>query len=116
MANDIKIEKTVYTKEEFDKVVDRDFKTFAQPALAVVELTVDEFFNEYERLYMDITVNGPEESHEYLVKRSNELVGIDKETEDIQPLLDEIANLRENLLQNQQEILDLNTKLANARG
>mgnify|MGYP003671772995 CR=1 FL=1 len=90
MANDIKIEKTVYTKEEFDKVVDRDFKTFAQPAPAVVELTVDEFFNE--------------------------LVGIDKETEDIQPLLDEIANLRENLLQNQQEILDLNTKLANARG
>ena len=97
MANDIKIEKTVYTKEEFDKVVDRDFKTFAQPAPAVVELSVDEFFNEY-------------------VKRSNELVGIDKETEDIQPLLDEIANLRENLLQNQQEILDLNTKLANARG
>ena len=92
MANDIKIEKTVYTKEEFDKVVDRDFKTFAQPAPAVVELSVDEFFNEYE------------------------LVGIDKETEDIQPLLDEIANLRENLLQNQQEILDLNTKLANARG
>lgn len=54
-------------------------------------------------------------SHAYIIKRSSELVDFDKDTEDIQPLLDEIAQLRNQNLEQANEIIDLQTQIA-ARG
>lgn len=109
MANDIQIQKTVFNSTEFEKVVDRAFSTFIQPAVEEDTDTVEEFFRLYEKLYYDIDVEGETNSHEYLIRKSSELVNFEKSTEEIQPLLDEIAQLREQLLQANQQILDLET-------
>jgi hypothetical protein len=107
--NDIKIQKTVFNATEFNKVVDTSFSTFTQPVPVEDTDTVDEFFRLYEKLYFVIDVEGETNSHEYLVRRSSELINFEANTEEIQPLLDEIAQLREQLLQANQQILDLET-------
>ena len=109
MANDVQIQKTVFNSTEFGKVVDRNFSTFTQPVPVVDTDTVDEFFRLYEKLYFVIDVEGETNSHEYLVRRSSELINFEANTEEIQPLLDEIAQLRGELLQANQQILDLET-------
>lgn len=108
MAKDIQIKKTVYTKTDFDKVVDRSFKTFVTDAEEAT-VTVDEFFAIYEDLFYDIPVLGDNLSHEYLINKSSELVEIRTDTQDIQPLLDEIATLREQILEYQQQLLEANS-------
>ena len=98
MANEVRIKKTVYNKDEFNKVVDNKFKTFTQPVEAEADMTVQEFFVEYRKLYFEIPLQG-DDSHTTLITESSKLVEFEKDTEDIQPLLDEIASLR---LQNQE--------------
>lgn len=109
MANSVEINKTVYDKEKFDKVVDRSFTTFAQPPVEAEEMTVEEFFAKYEELFFEIAVEGDTLSHQYLVQRSGELIDYDQTTEDIQPLLDEIAQLRVQVLDYQQQLIEANT-------
>jgi len=109
MANDIQVQKTVFSNTEFGRVVDTAFNTFKQPDLrGGLDPTV-EFFKLYEDLYYVIDVTGETNSHEYLVRKSSELLNFDTVTEDIQPLLDEIAQLRQENLALNQQILDLET-------
>jgi len=103
----VDLKKTVYNKDQFSRVVGgRDFTTFGVEAEAD-EFTVEDFFEQYENLFLSIPINGPSTSHEYLVRKSGELVGFQRTTEDIQPLLDEITSLRDQLLTLQQENIDL---------
>ena len=111
MANNIEIRKTVCSTTEFNRVIDTDFKTFTQPVPEEDTDTSEELFRLYEKLYYTIDVEGEENSHQYLVKKSSELLTFDKVTEDIQPLLDEISQLREQLLLANQQIIDLETNV-----
>lgn len=110
MANDIRVKKTVYSTSEFLKVVDTSFKTFTQPTAAEDTDTPEELFRLYDKLYYVIDVQGETDSHEYLIRRSSELATFDKTTEEIQPLLDEISQLRQQNLALNQQLLDLQTK------
>lgn len=109
MANDIQIQKTVFGKVDFTKVVDTSFTTFTQPIPAEDTDTPEELFRLYDKLYYTIDLEGDIQSHRYLVDKSSELVGFDAITQDIQPLLDEIAQLREQLLQAEQQLLTIQT-------
>ena len=109
MANEIRLQKTVYEKGNVDKVIDRTFNTFAQPVPVEDLPTVEEFFELYEQLYYEIPIEGVTQSHQYLVQRSSELLNFEKDTDDIQPLLDEIAILREQILEYQQQLIEANT-------
>ena len=111
MANDVNIQKTVFSTVDFNKVIDNTFKTFTQPVPEEDPDTPEELFRLYEKLYYEIDITGEENSHEYLVKKSSELLSFDTVTEDIQPLLDEIAQLREENLALNQQVLDLETKI-----
>lgn len=111
MANDVNIQKTVFSTTEFNKVVDTTFKTFTQPVAAQDTDTPEELFRLYEKLYYVIDVTGETNSHEYLVKKSSELLTFDRVTEEIQPLLDEIAQLRQQNLALNQQLLTLETKI-----
>lgn len=114
MANQkIQIQKTVYNNAGLSKIVDREFKAFAEPVPVQDTDTVDELFRLYDKLYLEIPVNGDTNSHEYLITRSSELVNVDLDNEAIQPLLEEISELRTELLAANQEIANLNIKLAN---
>ena len=107
MARDIQIKNKVYAKDKLDKVVDRDFTFFVPEEALEDEITLDEFFAAYENLYFEIPIKGDSDSHQYLANRSSELTGFEKDTTDIQPLLDEIANLRQELLNSQEQIIEL---------
>jgi len=107
MSKDIQVQKSVYNKAEFDKVVNREFNTYLQPIPTAQEPTVSEFFQLYEKLYYEIPIRGSNQSHEYLVQKSSELADFEKDTSDIQPLLEEIAQLREQILTYQNQIIEL---------
>ena len=109
MAN-IQVKKTVANKNDFDKVVDNAFTTFVDPALQEDTDTVEELFRLYDKLFYDIPVEGETNSHRYLVKESSKLVEFEKDTEDIQPLLDEISQLREQLLLVNQQLIEVQTQ------
>ena len=111
MANNIEIKKTVFSTTDFNRVVNTSFETFTQPIPEEDTDTPEELFRLYEKLYYVIDVEGEENSHQYLVKKSSELLTFDRVTEDIQPLLDEITQLREQLLQANQQIIDLETNV-----
>jgi hypothetical protein len=108
MDKSVEIKKTVFNNTTFNRVVDRSFNTYVLPP---VDLTDDvaTFFRLYEELFYVIDVLGETDSHEYIVKKSSELLDFDTVTQDIQPLLDEIAQLREENLALSQEILTLQT-------
>ena len=115
MDKNIKIQKTVYSKDAFGKVVNSSFNTFKQPAAPSIQSTVDDFFKDYEDLYLEIPINGDAKSHEYLVNRSSELLSLQDAALDIQPLLDEIADLRQQLLEANTELIQLTTENATLR-
>lgn len=113
MANEVKIQKKVYDPTTFNKVIDRSFKTFAQPPDVAEEPTIEEFFDLYNRFYYEIPIEGETNSHQYLVQRSSELINYEKDTTDIQPLLDEISILREQNLQLNELLLEERINAAN---
>lgn len=115
MGKNIKIQKTVYKKDSFGKVVDRGFKSFVSAEEITDGRTVKQFFKDYEDLYLDIPVEGDGESHRYLVERSSELLDLEDNLQDIQPLLDEIAELREQLLESLTKNIDLEIEMANLK-
>lgn len=106
MSESLQIQKTVYNKNQHEQVVDTSFSFFVPPPVDE-GVSVEEFFTLYEDLFYIIPTEGELNSHEFIVRRSSEVVDFEKDTEDIQPLLDEIASLREQLLAARQEIIDL---------
>jgi hypothetical protein len=112
MDKKVEIKKTVFNKDEFYKVIKRNFTTFTQPEPVIDTDTVEELFRLYEALYFTMPVNGERNSHEYIVRRSLEVYNLERETEDIQPLLEEISSLRQQLLTANSTILKLETEAA----
>ena len=113
MARNIKLDKKVYNSTQFNKIVDREFKTFKKEEPAVDTDTVEELFRLYDKLYFTIPIEGSESSHEYLIEQSSKQFNYDKVTEEIQPLLDEITQLRLQLVEANEEITNLESELAN---
>ena len=103
----VNIYKEVYKKEEINTVIDTEFKTFTKPVEEVDTDTVEEFFRLYDKLYYTIPAEGEDKSHQYLLQRSSELTNLEQTSEDIQPLLDEVAQLRQQLLNANQQIFEL---------
>lgn len=102
----VRIQKEVYRSDQFNNLVDRQFNTFTKPVEEVDTDTVEEFFRLYDKLYYTIPIEGDENSHQYLLQKSSELTDFEKTTEDIQPLLDEIAQLRQQNLELNQQIFE----------
>ena len=102
----VRIQKEVYRSDQFNNLVDRQFTTFTKPIEEVDTDTVEEFFRLYDKLYYSIPIEGDENSHQYLLQKSSELTDFEKTTEDIQPLLDEIAQLRQQNLELNQQIFE----------
>lgn len=109
---EVRIRKKVYDIEKYNKVIDREFTEFTEPLLEDNTDTIEEFFRLYEKLFFTIPIEGQTNSHKYILTRSSELTDFEKNTEDIQPLLDEIADLRENLLNANNQIIELQNQLA----
>ena len=111
MVERVGIVKTVVDKASLNRVLDTTFKNFGTPPATVDTDTTEELFRLYLKLYSRIPVFGTINSHEYLVKESSKLYTEPVTTVEIQPLLDEIASLRTQLLQANQQILELTAQI-----
>lgn len=104
----------VYNRTEFQKVVDSGFKEFGKP-VEEQQKSVDQFFKDYEELFYEIPATGETNSHQYLVEKSSAFYKPEQQTEDIQPLLTEITQLRDQVIADQETILGLQRQLAEYR-
>ena len=110
---EVKLNKQVFGKVSYPKVIDTEFKQLVKPQeIQQIEepITIAEFFAEYDRLFFEIPQQGAS-SHDELVKRSSTYIGATGQSEQIQGLLDEINELRAQLLSAQQEIVNLSTSI-----
>ena len=115
MANqELKLNKAVFGKVSYPQIVDTEFRQLVQPEEVTPDLeplTVAEFFQEYDRLFFDIPQNGEVGSHTELVTRSSSYVGMTNQSAEMQALIDEISDLRIQLLSAQQEVINLSATI-----
>jgi hypothetical protein len=112
MSENINLNKQVYNKGDYQKVINTSFTQLGvqtiQEQLAA-QPTVEEFFNMYNELFYQIPELGATNSHEYLIKTSSEYIGYDANSEEITALQAEIAQLRIDLLDSQKQVASLQT-------
>jgi len=116
MAQQIKLTKQVYDKNQYQKVIDTSFTQLVQPTSPTSSAlpTIDQFFEYYNQLFFDITKFGETNSHEYLIKTSTEYIGASSIVNDeTQALIDEITELRQENLDLQQQLLSSITPSVN---
>ena len=106
----ITLTNTVYSKNQYQKVIDTSFTQLVQPQVtaSVVAPTIStaEFFQNYQQIFFQIPKFGSTNSHEYLIKTSQEYIGSTSVNNDtIQALIDEITQLRQENLTLQQQLI-----------
>jgi len=109
MGEDIKLNKEVFDKRIYQKTIDTSFNELGVKPIQDqldAQPTVEEFFNLYNELFYQIDELGSTNSHEYLVKTSGEYISFEEKDELVEALQREIANLRKELLQAQQDLAD----------
>ena len=106
---EISLSKKVYAKNQYEKVINTQFSQLATPVVtsSITTVSVDEFFQNYNQIFFEIPKFGLTNSHEYLIKTSQEYVGSDQINSDIQALIDEINQLQQENLELNQQIVDL---------
>ena len=110
MYKNVRLSRTVKEKEDLQKVISSAFTTFVQPQEVADTDTVKELFRLYDKLDLERPLDGPK-SHTYLIEESSKLVQLNPDTTAIQPLLDEITELRERLLNANEQIFDLERQI-----
>lgn len=110
MVEKFSLIRNVFNKQQFENTVDVEFSQLATP-LAVTSaesnLTVAEFFQQYQNLFFEIPKEGSVDSHQYLIQTSQNYVGNIQSDEQLQALVDEINSLREQLVTQQDIITQL---------
>jgi hypothetical protein len=107
----IPIEKQVFDKNTFGKVVNTQFNQLLnqQGTETTQVITVDEFFVLYDEVFYQIPKEGETNSHRFILQREAEYLGVIIDQTDIQALLDEITSLRQQVLDSQTLLKDLST-------
>ena len=107
----IPVQKTVFNKDTYGRVVDTQFKQLISPSgEETLSFTVDDFFELYEQVFYQIPREGEVNSHQYILQKEAEYLGISLNQDDIQALLDEITSLRQQVLDTQTIVNDLTKK------
>lgn len=108
MAETVTLSKEVLGTSTYTKVVDTQFREFTNTVDSPqTVVTVEQFFQYYEDLFFQIPVTGEFNSHEYLVKRSSEYIGGEIISDNEKALLEEINNLRQQLLEANKSLVDI---------
>jgi hypothetical protein len=111
----ITLNKSVFEKRQYEKVIDTSFTQLVQPAVtsSVVapSISIAEFFTNYQTLFFEIPKYGTTNSHEYLIKTSQEYAGDFNNDDTVQALIEEVTQLRQENLDLQQQILNTTTSI-----
>jgi len=100
MREQINLTRNSFSKTQYPKVIDIEFSQLTPQvteSVAVQEVSVDEFFLLYDKLFFDIPQRG-NNSHETLITTSTEYIGYNPLTTEIEALQQEITELRRQLL------------------
>ena len=109
MAENINLNKEVFNKRDYQKTINTSFTQLDVQSVQeqlTQQTTVSEFFNLYNELFYEINEIGETNSHEYLIKTSSQYINFNENDELIQALQNEIAQLREELLEAQQQLAE----------
>ena len=112
MSESINLQKQVYDKRQYTKVIDTSFKQLGVQTIQEQidqQPTVNDFFSMYNELFYQIPELGATNSHEYLIKKSSEYISFDANQDEIIALQNEIAQLRTDLLDAQKQVVELQT-------
>jgi len=104
-SEQIQIQKTIYGLRSFNNVINTNFSQLVQPLVANVDeriFSVNDFFNEYNNLFLDIPPSGSENSHLGLATRSLESLGLS-----LDDLTNEVNNLRQENIELKNQIIQL---------
>lgn len=114
MANtEFTLVKKEYNKNQYQKVIDTSFSQLGPSNPTPVatptntQEQINQFFQTYQTLFFDIPKFGETNSHEYLIKTSQDYVGSTFNDEEVQILLEEITSLRQTNLDLNQLIVNL---------
>ena len=110
------LRKEIFNKTQYIKTINTSFDELGNTTITEdlqVQPTVEEFFGLYNSLFYDIQALGETNSHQYLAKTSGEYINFDDISEEIQALQAEIAQLRENLLNAQMELITAQASKSN---
>jgi hypothetical protein len=107
----IPIQRTVFNKNNFTKVVDTQFSQLInnQSVEETPSFTLNDFFQLYEDLFDQIPKEGDINSHQYILQKEADYLGVQIDKDDVQSLLDEITSLRQEVLDSQTIINELTT-------
>ncbi len=100
MRKQINLTKNSFSKTQYPKVIDTEFSQLTPQVtepIAIQDVSVDEFFLLYDKLFFDIPQRG-NNSHETLITTSTEYIGYNPLTTEIEALQQEITELRRQLL------------------
>jgi len=107
----VNLKRQVFDKAKFNETVNTNFtqlKSELDPQFFDLSLaTLDDFWSLYEKFFYDIPKDGDINSHLYLVKTSGEYIDYTPQKEEIEALLEEIAELRTENLEVRQEIAEV---------
>jgi hypothetical protein len=109
----ISFDKSVFNKGDFDKLINKNFNQLINTLdnQENISFTLDDFFQIYENLFIQIPKEGDINSHRYIMNRAAEYLGVKLADEtDIQALLNEITTLRNDLLVSNKTLAELNKK------
>lgn len=106
----IPIEKQVFDKDQFGKVIDTEFTQLInqQTEIPSPTFTLEDFFTLYDQLFYQIPKEGDADSHRYILQREADYLGVIIDQDDIQALLDEITALRQQVLDAQTALNEIN--------
>jgi len=108
----IPVQKTVFNKDTYCRVVNTQFSQLLNQWATedTLSFTVDDFFQLYEELFYQIPKEGDTNSHQFILRKEADYLGVSISQDDIQALLNEITSLRQQVLESQQIINDLTKK------
>jgi len=109
MSRKVDTKKQVFNKAEYEKTINTSFNDLGVTSIAddlQQQTSTEDFFRLYDELFYEIPLLG-DNSHEYLVKTSGEYINFDQNNEIIEALQQEITALREENLNKDIQIAEL---------
>ena len=100
MGEQVNLTRNSFSKTQYPKVIDTEFSQLTPQntePVAIQNVSVDEFFVLYNKLFFDIPQRG-NNTHETLITTSTEYIGYNPLTTELEALQQEITQLRRQLL------------------
>jgi len=105
----IPVQKTVFNKDKYTRVINTQFTQLLNQGVEdeTLTFTVDDFFELYDQLFYQIPREGDVNSHQFILQREADYLGVSISQDDVQALLNEITSLRQQVLEAQTTINEL---------